>query len=592
MAAEHSLGGASLHDASPIEGLADLIEPGSLLEATPECLVITAADGRIVFANRRAQELTGFDRAELVDRPVDFLLTDGLTHVTETTFETQCRRADADPIAVEVHLGHIDGRQRLLVVTLRDMTELKEGREARFEAEAKYRALVDEIPAVVYLDPVDENADSIYVSPQVTDADRRRTRGVARRTRTAGAATSTPTTSTASWDEYVDAYTNHTTLNHEYRMVHEDGTVKWVMEQATTVRDERRRALADPGRDLRHHRAQGGRGAGRVPRLPRQAHRPAEPGAVRGDARDRDRARPPPRPRRRRAVPGPRQLQARERLAGSPRGGRAAAAARRASARMHARDRPGGPPGRRRVPPAAVGPRAGRPAPVPATDAAMLVAESVATARARGPARAVRPGRHRVLRLGLASGSACSRRTRTTPRRCCATPTLRCTRASGPRRAATSCSRPTTTTPWRCWRSPRGCGRAVEQQNWVLHYQPIVDLGDGRMIGVEALVRWQDPNGGIVPPGEFIPLAEEMGLIEAIGDWVIDELSRAANALATAGAGPGGQLQPVAPPAVVGEPRRSRSSESCRRPASTPAGSSWRSPSPPRWPTRSARSGS
>src|SRR5215212_1542845 len=168
MAAEQSLGGASLHTAGQVEGLAGLVEPGSLLEATPECLVITAVDGRIVFANRRAQELTGYAAADLLDRPVDFLLDRGLSTVTETTFEAQCRRADADPISVEVHLGHIDGPERLLVVTLRDMTELKEGREARFEAEAKYRALVDEIPAVVYLDPVDENADSIYVSPQVT----------------------------------------------------------------------------------------------------------------------------------------------------------------------------------------------------------------------------------------------------------------------------------------------------------------------------------------------------------------------------------------------------------------------------------------
>jgi diguanylate cyclase (GGDEF)-like protein/PAS domain S-box-containing protein len=68
--------------------------------------------------------------------------------------------------------------------------------------------------------------------------------------------------------------------------------------------------------------------------------------------------------------------------------------------------------------------------------------------------------------------------------------------------------------------------KAVEQKQWMLHYQPLIELGSGRMYGVEALIRWPEPSGGLVPPGEFIPLAEEMGLIEAIGDWVIEEICR------------------------------------------------------------------
>jgi diguanylate cyclase (GGDEF)-like protein len=68
--------------------------------------------------------------------------------------------------------------------------------------------------------------------------------------------------------------------------------------------------------------------------------------------------------------------------------------------------------------------------------------------------------------------------------------------------------------------------KAVESRNWILHYQPVVDLTSGDILAVEALLRWQDPNGGIIPPGDFIPLAEEMGLIVAIGDWVMEEIYR------------------------------------------------------------------
>jgi diguanylate cyclase (GGDEF)-like protein/PAS domain S-box-containing protein len=77
--------------------------------------------------------------------------------------------------------------------------------------------------------------------------------------------------------------------------------------------------------------------------------------------------------------------------------------------------------------------------------------------------------------------------------------------------------------------------RAVERREWQLHYQPIVELATGSIKGVEALVRWQTAEGELIAPNEFIPLAEELGLIEAIGDWVVDEIVRQDEAWRRAG---------------------------------------------------------
>ena len=84
--------------------------------------------------------------------------------------------------------------------------------------------------------------------------------------------------------------------------------------------------------------------------------------------------------------------------------------------------------------------------------------------------------------------------------------------------------------------------KAIDRREFVLHYQPQVNISSGRVVGAEALIRWNHPDLGLVMPGKFITIAEERGLIVSIGNWVLDEASRQSAAWQNSG----GPVIPIA----------------------------------------------
>ena len=119
--------------------------------------------------------------------------------------------------------------------------------------------------------------------------------------------------------------------------------------------------------------------------------------------------------------------------------------------------------------------------------------------------------------------------------------------------------------------------QALADGSFEIHYQPLVDLGSNEVTGCEALLRWRHPERGMVSPAEFIPVAEDTGLINELGDWVLrtacaeaatwpDHIRLAVNV---------SPIQLKSPDAGVADHGRARRFRACRR-------TGWRSKSPKR----------
>jgi diguanylate cyclase (GGDEF)-like protein len=90
--------------------------------------------------------------------------------------------------------------------------------------------------------------------------------------------------------------------------------------------------------------------------------------------------------------------------------------------------------------------------------------------------------------------------------------------------------------------------KALQNNQFVLHYQPQMALRGNRIVGVESLLRWQHPVRGLVPPVQFIPVLEDMGLIQEVGAWVLREACRQATVVGQRRHAFARGHQPVAPP--------------------------------------------
>ncbi len=500
----------------PARPSASLEEADAILGKVPEAILVLRQDV-IVFANPAAAELTGRSPSALSDLPVLELIPGWLD---ENAFEATCVHSDGSELPVQVRVA-TDGHSR--IASLRDATALVEAREAeeaRFHAEAMYRSLVEQIPAIVYVDEGGEGTN--YVSPQIETI--------------FGVTAEAYCNEKDLWRQLLHpedrdrieaeyaAFLDGTGGDlSDYRVLTPDGRTVWIRDRAQPVRDSKGQVVLEHGfmfdiTELKEAEAEIAHLAyhDKLTGLPNRAlfeetldlaiHR-----AARNDLSvavlflDLDNFK---------LVNDSLGHHAGDQLLKE--------LAVRLSACTRDTDLVARQGGDEFL--LLLGDLERDPAPGTDHESATEVAETIA-GRIRDALRepfdlngtqfyaggsigiSLYPiDALDVETLMMNADTAMFRSKRTDP----GGHTFFSTGDDDPSERLSFGSR---------------LRRAVEMESWVLHYQPVVDLADGRMVGAEALIRWQDQNGGIVPPGEFIPVAEELGLIEAIGDWVIDEMA-------------------------------------------------------------------